>query len=404
MARLARPHPNPPPFCGGGSRSQRPMHRLAEQRRVVAAIVQAHDVEMVDIGAFEQVERGGRLAEGPQLRQRHAEDPAQQDAVDRVMRDHQQRLVRPQSRARSRERRPRAVQHVLQRLALRHQHLVRGMAPRLHQLGIAGPDFLGEQAFPGAVRDFLETLVEGQHRRAFLTECELRRACGAYQRRGDGAIDAHLAEPFAERARLYFADRRQRDVFLALVAALGVPRSFAVACEQYLHAYTCCSESTPGVARRVTSCGSLKGWSTVIAARAWPSPAAPSAKLTMLIPAAPSCEPTVPIMPGRSSLRSSSTCACGSNSISTPSRRTTRGPRCRVASISRGLLPPSTRIRSRRSKPSPSPPTVSATTRPRAAASCNAFTGVTRPECVPSSAATSRRVSGRVSSASVRPA
>ena len=118
-------------------------------------------------------------------------------------------------------------------------------------------------------------------------------------------------------------------------------------------------------------------------ARASPSPLAPSEKLTMLMPAAPSCEPTRPIMPGRSSLRISSTCACGSNSISTPSRRTTRGPRCSVASISRARP---VRLRrgacSRRSKPSPSPPMVSATARPRAAASCSALTGVTRPEAV----------------------
>ena len=45
------------------------------------------------------------------------------------------------------------------------------------------------------------------------------------------------------------ADLGQRDVFLALIAALGVPRRLAVACKQDAHAYTCASESTPGMAR-----------------------------------------------------------------------------------------------------------------------------------------------------------
>src|SRR5688572_14150074 len=55
-----------------GRRLQGPMHRFAEQQRVVAAIVEAHHFEMVDVRAFQQVDGGGRLAEAPQLRQRDA--------------------------------------------------------------------------------------------------------------------------------------------------------------------------------------------------------------------------------------------------------------------------------------------------------------------------------------------
>ena len=54
-------------------------------------------------------------------------------------------------------------------------------------------------------------------------------------------------------------------------------------------------------------------------------------------------------------------CAPGSNSSSTPSSCTTRGLRCRVASISCVPLAPDTCNRSNRSKPSLSPPTVSLT-------------------------------------------
>src|SRR3546814_4715814 len=60
-------------FSPPSQHSERAVHRFAEQRRVVAAIVEAHDFEMVDVRAFEQVERGRRLAEGPQARQRDAE-------------------------------------------------------------------------------------------------------------------------------------------------------------------------------------------------------------------------------------------------------------------------------------------------------------------------------------------
>src|SRR5690606_23378691 len=55
---------------------------LAEERGVVGAVVQAHHFQAVHVRALEQVERGGRLAEGPQLADRQAQDPAQQDAVD----------------------------------------------------------------------------------------------------------------------------------------------------------------------------------------------------------------------------------------------------------------------------------------------------------------------------------
>ena len=52
------------------------MLRFAEERRVVRAIVETHHFELVDRGAFQQVERGRGLAEGPQLGDRQAEDAA----------------------------------------------------------------------------------------------------------------------------------------------------------------------------------------------------------------------------------------------------------------------------------------------------------------------------------------
>ena len=47
---------------------QRPMHRLAEQRSVVAAIIQPNHFQVLDIGAFQQIQRGRSLAEAPQFR------------------------------------------------------------------------------------------------------------------------------------------------------------------------------------------------------------------------------------------------------------------------------------------------------------------------------------------------
>src|SRR5690606_113675 len=172
------------------------------------------------------------------------------------------------------------------------------------------------------VRDLEQAFVEREHRGALRTERELRGPPRARQRRGHRAVDAQVAQALAQRARLRFAFRRQRDVLAALVAAFGIPRGLAVARGQQPH--NASSESTPVIPRKAISCCSGTGRSTVIAAKASPSPLAPSEKLTMLIPAAPRCEPTSPTRPGRSTFCISSRCASGSNSISTPSSRTTQ--------------------------------------------------------------------------------
>src|SRR5688500_5842959 len=40
--------------------SQRAVYRFAEEQRVMAAVVEADDFQMVDVGTFQQVERGRR--------------------------------------------------------------------------------------------------------------------------------------------------------------------------------------------------------------------------------------------------------------------------------------------------------------------------------------------------------
>ena len=79
------------------------MHRFAEQRGVMAAIVQAHNLQRIHAGTFQQVEGGRCLAEAPQLRQRDAQYPAQQYAVDRIVGHHQQGVFLPQPGAGARK-------------------------------------------------------------------------------------------------------------------------------------------------------------------------------------------------------------------------------------------------------------------------------------------------------------
>src|SRR3546814_7984344 len=71
LSRNDPPFPSPasaaaPPvqdngFSPSSKRSERPVHRLPEQRRVVRAVLEAHDLQVVDVRAFEQVQRGRRL-------------------------------------------------------------------------------------------------------------------------------------------------------------------------------------------------------------------------------------------------------------------------------------------------------------------------------------------------------
>ena len=56
------------------------MHRFAEQGGVVDAVVEADHLQAREVLALEQVERGRRLAEAPQVRQRQAEDPARSNS------------------------------------------------------------------------------------------------------------------------------------------------------------------------------------------------------------------------------------------------------------------------------------------------------------------------------------
>ena len=211
------------------------MHRFAEQRGVMAAVVQAHHVEAIDGRAFQQVHRRRRLPEAPEMGERQAQYAAEQHAVHRVVRDDQQRVVVAEALAGACERRPRPVEHVLQRFAARHQHVVRRVAPGGEALAVARADLAGEQALPFAVRDLHQAGIGAEHRRTF-AERDLGGAPRTRQRRCDGAHDRHVGQALRERGGLRFADRRQRDVLLSLVAAFGVPGRFAVAGEDDLHA------------------------------------------------------------------------------------------------------------------------------------------------------------------------
>ena len=83
--------------------------------------------------------------------------------------------------------------------------------------------------------DLGQACIGAQHRFTRGPERETRGAVGARQRRGDGAVDAHIGQTLAEQRRLTLAHLRQRDVLLPLVPAFGVPRRFAVAGEQDSH-------------------------------------------------------------------------------------------------------------------------------------------------------------------------
>ena len=79
-----------------------------------------------------------------------------------------------------------------------HLHRFRCIAPGLQALAIAFADLAGEQAFPLAVRDFLEAVVEHELRGARLAERKLGGAARTRQRRGDRTIDAYFAQAFAQ--------------------------------------------------------------------------------------------------------------------------------------------------------------------------------------------------------------
>ena len=85
--------------------------------------------------------------------------------------------------------------------------------------------------------DFHQPGIDHEHRRTRLAQRQFRGAPRARKRRSDGAVDTHVMQALAERRGLAFADWRQRDVFLALVAAFGVPWCFAVAGEQDSHVF-----------------------------------------------------------------------------------------------------------------------------------------------------------------------
>ena len=157
----------------------------------------------------------------------------QQHAVDGVVRNHQQRIVVAKAFGCARERRPRAIEHHLQRFAAGagHQHRVGRVAPRLQAFAVAVADFAGKQAFPTAVGNFHQSGISDELRCARIAQCEFSGGFRAHQRRCDSAIDADIRKARPQRARLRFAHRRQRDVFLTLIAAFGVPRRFAVTCE-----------------------------------------------------------------------------------------------------------------------------------------------------------------------------
>src|SRR5690606_25951734 len=146
------------PACGR-VRLQRAVLGLAKERGVVGAVVQAHHFQAVQVRAFEQVERGRSLAEGPQLADRQAQDPAQDDAVDRIVGDQQQGIVRAQLLGGAGQATPGAVQHLAQRFAARHQHRVRLLAPCTQAGRVLLVDLAGKQPFPLAVGDFLATRI-----------------------------------------------------------------------------------------------------------------------------------------------------------------------------------------------------------------------------------------------------
>ncbi|MDQ1187965.1 hypothetical protein QE447_000468 [Stenotrophomonas sp. SORGH_AS282] len=84
--------------------------------------------------------------------------------------------------------------------------------------------------------DFLQFRFGQQHAGALGTEGQLRGALRARQRRGDSTGDVHRLQAFTQGLGLGFADRRQRDIDLALVTAFGIPGGFAVAGKQDAHA------------------------------------------------------------------------------------------------------------------------------------------------------------------------
>jgi hypothetical protein len=86
------------------------------------------------------------------------------------------------------------------------------------------------------VGDFLQLRLGQQHVGTGGAERQLRGALRARQRRGDGTGDVHRGQAGAQGLGLGFTDRRKRNVDLALVAAFGVPRRFAVAGKQDAHA------------------------------------------------------------------------------------------------------------------------------------------------------------------------
>ena len=97
-------------------------------------------------------------------------------------------------------------------------------------------DFTGQQALPLAVGNFLQVGIGEQHGFTRRAECRLGGGLRAQQRRSHRTGNRQIGQAGAQRRGLGLANGRQRDVDLALVAAFGVPRRFAMAGKQDAHA------------------------------------------------------------------------------------------------------------------------------------------------------------------------
>ena len=84
--------------------------------------------------------------------------------------------------------------------------------------------------------DFHQTFIKGQLRGARFAQCQLRSAGGACKRRGHCTVDAQRMQALAQGGSLANANLGQGNIHLPLIAAFGVPRGFAVAGKEYVHA------------------------------------------------------------------------------------------------------------------------------------------------------------------------
>ena len=180
---------------------------FTKERRVVRAIVEADHFQVIDVVAFEQVERGGGLAECPQLGQRQAEDLAQDHAVDRIVRDHQQGVVCTQAVGGARQTAPAAIEHLTQRLAAGHQYGVGFFAPCAQACRILVIDFACKQPFPFAMGDFLQVRIGLQQACACTAKRQRCGGLGTREWRCHCAGDLQGLQTRAQRGALPFADR-----------------------------------------------------------------------------------------------------------------------------------------------------------------------------------------------------